>query len=128
MVACSSSSGVPSSAPPIAVRPRSAVELWLDGAPFRPRSCTPGSVSGFLGFELTGEDGTRVRITSELDGSSKVVVFRPGAERGVMLLDCSRAEMKESRGRSSTSVHGRASMKCEDQGVRVEGTVVYDRC
>lgn len=69
-----------------------------------------------------------MRITSELDGSSKVVVFRNGAERGTVLLDCSRAEMRESRGKYSSSVHGRASMKCDDQGVRLEGTVLYDRC
>jgi hypothetical protein len=126
--ACSSSSGPPSYAPPIVPRQSSQVELWVDGVPFRVKSCSAGSPSGFLGFELSGEDGSRLRITSELDGSSKVVVFRPGAERGVTLLDCSRAEMKESRGRSSTSVRGRASIKCDDQGVRVEGTVLYERC
>ena len=128
VVACSAPSTVPASAPPIVEPQTSKVDLWLDGAPFHARSCKAGSSSGFLGFDLTGEDGTRVRIVSELDGASKVIVFRNGAERGITLVDCSRADMHEQRGKYSSSVHGRASMKCEAAGVRIEGTVLYDRC
>ncbi len=128
LLAACAPSAIPPSPPPILQAPASVVDLSLDGKPFRPQSCSAGTAAGFLGFELTGEDGARLRITSELDGSSKVVVFHPGVDRGIVLLDCARAEMKESRGRRSSTVHGRASLRCEGQGVRVEGTVLYDHC
>jgi len=108
--------------------PDKVIELTIDGMPFEMKECSNGASEGFHGAELRGTDGTRVRLVSELDGASKVVVFRPGAEQGVILEGCSRVEMKESTSRHSSSVRGRASVRCEDKGTRIEGTVLLERC
>jgi hypothetical protein len=125
LVACAST--VPNEAPPIFVPPDRVIDLQVDGKPFALASCAPGAPDGFHGMELRGEDESRIRIVVEVDGTSKVVLFRPRAERGLILNDCSRADIKESGGRRS-SVRGRASIRCNADGVRVEGTVMIEQC
>ena len=127
VVACASSP-VPSHAPPIYVPPDVVVDLLLDGVAFELARCEPGSTEGFHGAELTGKTGARIRLVSEVDGASKVVVFRPGAERGTVLDECSRIEMTESSFRHSSSVRGRASIQCEKREVRIMGTGVVENC
>jgi hypothetical protein len=128
VVACSTATPVPASAPPIFVPPSKLIDLTLDGARFQLVACTDGASHGFHGAELTGADGTRVRLVSEVDGAAKVIVFPPGAERGVVLEGCSRIEMVQSVSRRSSHVHGRASVLCDDKGTRIEGTVLIDSC
>jgi hypothetical protein len=128
LVACSTATPVPEYADPIFVPPTKIVQLTIDGAPFELASCSPGASHGFHGAELHGADGTRVRLASEIDGSAKVVVFRAGDERGVVLEGCSRVDMEESSSRYGFKVRGRASVDCDDKGTRIEGTVVLFSC
>src|SRR5260370_28668216 len=93
VVACSTATPVPTSAPPIFEPPSKIVNLTIDGARFQLEGCSNGAAQGYHGAELRGIDGTRVRLVSEVDGASKVIVFRPGAERGVVLEGCSRVDM-----------------------------------
>jgi hypothetical protein len=104
------------------------VDLAIDGARVRFEGCASGASQGYHGAEVRTLDGTRVRLVSEVDGASKVIVFRPGAERGVTLEGCSRVEMVQSTSRHGGSVRGRASVLCDDKGVRVEGTVLLGSC
>jgi len=119
---------VPESAPPIFEPPTHVVELAIDGARFRLDGCSNGATQGYNGAEIRAVDGTRVRLVSEVDGASKIIVFRPGAERGVTLEGCSRVEMTQSTSRHGGSVRGRASVLCDEKGVRVEGTVLLGSC
>jgi hypothetical protein len=128
LVACSTATPVPESAPPIFEPPREIVELAIDGARLRYEGCSNGATQGYNGAEIRGADGTRVRLVSEVDGGSKVIVFRPGAERGVVLEGCSRVDMTQSTSRRGGSVRGRASVLCDDKGIHVEGTVLLGSC
>jgi hypothetical protein len=128
VVACSTATPVPESAPAIFEPPSQVVDLTIDGAPFRLEKCTSGASQGFHGAELVGVDGTRVRLVAEVDGSSKVIVFRPFTERGVVLEGCSRVEMESRVSRYATHVRGRASVLCDDKGTRIEGTALLQTC
>lgn len=125
--ACAASP-VPKYAPPLYVEPDRVIAITLNDRPFREKTCTPGSLNGFHGVELTSEEGARIRIIVEVQGDTKIIVFPQGSERGKVLADCSRAEMTVSQSRHGVSVRGRASMKCEGDEVKVEGTVMVQRC
>jgi hypothetical protein len=125
-VACTTP--VPTGAPPLFVPPEQVVDLKLDDQPFQLASCASGRPDGFHGAELRGQDGTRIRLVSEIDGSSEVVVFRPGQDEGVVLKHCSRMEIKELSSRSSSSIRGRARILCFEQNIHLEGTVILERC
>jgi hypothetical protein len=121
---------VPDNAPPMfpELDHSNAIAITLNGQPFHDRKCAPGATYGFHGVELTDHEGNRLRIVQEVQGDTKIIIFQHGAERGTVLSNCSRVEMTESFGRYGASTRGRASMNCEADGMKVEGTALVNRC
>jgi hypothetical protein len=106
--------------------PHFSGELVLDGAPFRPRECRSGQAYGFTGVELADEQGRRIRIAQEHDGTPATVYYPALSSIG----SCASLSLatQTSKINRIRNVEGSASLSCAGADHRVEGTVRFENC
>lgn len=104
--------------------------LQVDGAPFSPSSCRSGQASGFSGVELADDQGRRLRLAQNLNGSLAGVYFPAGAPIGEDLAGC--ITMTTQPGvvvvNGVRNVEGSALLSCRTQRHQVSGSVQFKNC
>jgi hypothetical protein len=104
--------------------------LRIDGAPFTPTTCLSGEGRGFSGIELGDADGRRLRLGTNLDGTTWVAAFQPGQAVGEVLGPCARATVRPGTGvvNGVRNLEGDATLACATERRRVDGTVRFENC
>jgi hypothetical protein len=104
-------------------------DVTIDGQPFEPASCRSGQVHGFLGVELTGEKGKRLRLVVTPTGEPEVILFA-GESIGIRLGSCGSLthEFQSSTINDVRNVKGSAQLDCESEGHTIKGTLSFENC
>jgi hypothetical protein len=64
--------------------------LQLNGQPFVPTTCRSGQAFGFSGVEFTDQDGVRLRLLANADGTARRRSSKPAALRATRLDNAAR--------------------------------------
>jgi hypothetical protein len=100
----------------------------VDGASFQVTTCHSGDPHGFFGVDLDGSDRRRLRLVSEIDGTTTLVLFEANAEAGQSVKGCAKGKF-EATGMEINGVRvvaGVARLACTTP-VSVAGEVTF-RC
>ena len=106
-----------------------SADLEIDGEKFVPDSCRSGAVHGFVGVEITGESGKRLRLAMTPTGEPVVILFI-GESIGVKLGTCGSLNhsYQNSTINDVKNVKGDAKLDCDTDGHTVKGTLSFENC
>jgi hypothetical protein len=104
--------------------------LQVDGAPFSPSTCRSGQASGFSGVELADDQGRRLRLAQNLNGTPAGVYFPAGAPIGEDLAGCFTMSTQTGVGvvNGVRNVEGSALLSCRTERHQVSGSVQFKNC
>jgi hypothetical protein len=101
-------------------------EVTVDGSPFKLDSCRSGQVYNFAGVELVAEDGRKLRLVMQPDGSADAYVFASGSATGDKVGSCGPVTVGQQNSTINNvrNVEGEARLDC----ARIKGNVKFENC
>jgi hypothetical protein len=98
--------------------------------PFRATTCSSGEGRGFPGVELADAQGNRLRLASDLDGSTAVAYFTPANPVGQVFRGCVAMSVQPGTGvvNGVRNLEGSANLACRIDAHSLEGAVRFENC
>jgi hypothetical protein len=102
----------------------------VDGAPFQPKTCVSGQARGFPGIELGDAQGNRLRLATNVDGSTSVAYFTPARAGGEALGTCASLAVQQGTGvvNGVRNLDGAATLACQSPRRQIEGALRFENC
>ncbi len=109
-----------------AAQPRVNGTIQVNSAPFPTLRCSSGQLAGFNGIEVSGGDASRIRLVSEVDGSSTVVYFPAGGSSTAMK-SCGTVQVQPTglTVNGVRAVTGTAQFDCTASAVHIAGNFSF---
>jgi hypothetical protein len=105
--------------------------LQVDGGPFSPTRCRSGQTGGFPGIELADDQGRRLRLAQNIDGTPSAAYLPPGSPIGENLSGaCGAVAIYPGTGMIGgiRNMDGRATLSCGTAEHSVVGAVRFENC
>jgi hypothetical protein len=104
--------------------------IQIDGAPFPASTCRSGQANGFSGVELADQNGRRLRLAQNLNGTLAAVYFPAGSQVGVDLGTCFTMNTQTGVGvvNGVQNIEGGAILACRTETHQVSGSVQFENC
>ena len=102
--------------------------MTVNSAPYAPIRCGAGQASGFSGVDVFGNDGSRVRFVSEVDGTSSVIYFSPAAGgAGATMKGCATLNVRPTGVilNGVPQVSGNVQLDCKNDAVHLAGMIAF---
>jgi hypothetical protein len=104
--------------------------LRINGAACALTTCASGQTRGFPGVELSDDEGNRLRLATNVDGSASAAYFPVGSSVGENLGSCASVRFEPGVGviNGARNIDGVANLVCRTQHRRIVGTVRFENC
>lgn len=104
--------------------------MSVNGAPYSPATCISGQARGFPGVELVDENGARLRLATNVDGSASAAYFPAGSRFGENLGSCAAVRFEPGVGvvNGVRNVDGVGSFFCNAGQRHIHGSVRFENC
>jgi hypothetical protein len=109
-----------------AAQPRVTGTLQINSAPFPIMRCMSGQLTGFNGIDVMGSDASRVRLVSEVDGTTTAIYFAP-AGVATSMKSCGAVQVQPTgiTINGVRVVQGSAQLDCTKDTLHVAGNFTF---
>lgn len=110
--------------------PRVSSNITVGGQPLNVVDCNSGQRGGFVGVDLLGAAGTKLRLIYTPAGQAQAMLFAKGAQTAQEIGICGPlvVEQQSSRINRVYNVKGEATLSCGSAATRIEGRVTFENC